>query len=113
MKNTLIAIVAIAGILFSITGCKKEAAVSMRAAKGGKKDGWRYTLNEIRGNPSSLDPVRMNTKIEDDIAMNIFDKLIDNDSKLDLVPELAKSWEISPDGKIYTFHLRNDAYFHD
>jgi peptide/nickel transport system substrate-binding protein len=85
----------------------------MRQAKGGKKYGGRYTLNELRGNPSSLDPVRLNSKISSDIAMNIFDGLIDNDSGMNLVPELAKSWEISPDGKTYTFHLRSDVYFHD
>ncbi len=100
-------------MLFTITGCKKEEAAQMRAAKGGKKFGGRYTINEIRGNPSSLDPVRMNSKVEDDIATNIYDRLVDNDSKLDLVPELARSWEISPDGLTYIFHLRSDAYFHD
>ena len=55
----------------------------------------------------------MTSKVEDDIGLNIFDKLVDNNSELDLVPELASRWEISPDGKTYTFHLRNDVYFHD
>ncbi len=85
----------------------------MHSALGGKKFGGRYTLNEIRGNPSSLDPVRMNSKVEDDIGSNIFDKLVENNSRLELVPELAKSWDISPDGKTYTFHLRTDVLFHD
>lgn len=30
-----------------------------------------------------------------------------------LVPHLAKSWEISPDGRTYTFHLRDDVTFTD
>lgn len=85
----------------------------MHLAKGGKKIGGRYTLNEIRGNPSSLDPVRMNSKVEDDIGGNIFDKLVENSSTLELVPELAKSWDISQDGMTYTFHLRTDVVFHD
>jgi len=99
--------------LFSSSGCKKEEVTTMRSAKGGKKFGGRYTINEIRGNPSSLDPVRMNSKIEDDIATNIFDRLIDNDSKLELVPELATSWEMSSDGLTYTFHLRKNVFFQD
>lgn len=28
-------------------------------------------------------------------------------------PELAKSWEVSPDNLTYTFHLRDDVYFHN
>jgi oligopeptide transport system substrate-binding protein len=35
-------------------------------------------------------------------------KLGDN---LEPVPDIAQSWEISPDGKIYTFHLRQDVFF--
>ena len=85
----------------------------MHSANGGKKYGGRYTLNEIRGNPSSLDPVRMNSKVEDDVGGNIFDKLVENSSTLALVPELATRWDISPDGKTYTFHLRTDVFFHD
>lgn len=107
---TTIAIVAIATVFVS---CKKESGASMRPAAGGKKYGGRYTINEIRGNPSSLDPVRMNSKVEDDIATNIYDHLVDNSATLLVEPELAKSWEISADAKTYTFHLRTDAYFHD
>jgi len=101
------------GLLLVLSGCGHRNAEVMRPANGGKKYGGRYTLNEIRGNPSSLDPVRMNSKVEDDIGTNIFDKLIDNNSQLEIRPELAKSWEISDDGLTYTFHLRTDAYFQD
>ena len=100
-------------ILLSISSCKKDETSTMRSGAGGKKYGGRYTLNEIRGNPSSLDPVRMNSKVEDDIATNIYERLVDNNSKLDLDNELAKSFDISPDGKTYTFHLRTNAFFHD
>jgi len=99
--------------VFIFASCGHKQADVMHSANGGKKYGGRYTLNEIRGNPSSLDPVRMNSKVEDDIGTNIFDKLVENNSKLELVPELARSWKISPDGKTYTFHLRTDVFFHD
>lgn len=35
------------------------------------------------------------------------------DSNLEFRPLLAESWEISEDGKIYTFHLRKGIRFHD
>ena len=31
---------------------------------------------------------------------------------LNLVPEIAKDWEVSKDGLSYLFHLRNDVFFH-
>src|SRR5438445_10450442 len=70
-------LIALAAILF-LAGCGKRNAEVMRSGLGGKKLGGTYVLNEIRGNPSSLDPVRMNSKVEDDIGGNIFDKLVEN-----------------------------------
>ena len=35
------------------------------------------------------------------------------DDKMNLVPMVAKSWDISEDGLVYTFHLRNDVQFHE
>ena len=43
----------------------------------------------------------------------IYNTLLEVDSGLNTVPSLAKSWEASPDGLQYIFHLRNDVYFHD
>ncbi len=99
--------------IIALSGCGKHRDDVVRAGNGGKKFGGRYTLNEIRGNPASLDPVRIVSKLEDDIAFNLYDKLVDNDHHLRVVPALAQSWEMSPDLKTYTFHLRNNAYFHD
>src|SRR5436309_12393177 len=110
MKNSLLALLTF--FLF-VTGCGRRTTTVMHSANGGKKSGGRYTLNEIRGNPASLDPVRMNSKLEDDIGGQIFDKLLDNNESLQLVPELASSYEVAADGKTYTFHLRSDATFHD
>ena len=46
----------------------------------------------------------------------MFDNLIrrdPRDSGKTIIPDLAHSWEIAPDGKTYTFHLRKDVLFHD
>ena len=32
---------------------------------------------------------------------------------LQLIPDLAESWEINEDGTVYIFHLRENAKFHD
>ncbi len=43
----------------------------------------------------------------------VFSGLVSFDPKLNLVPDLAESWDVSPDGKTYTFHLRSNARFHN
>ena len=41
----------------------------------------------------------------------LFSTLLDYDNDSGLVPELATRWEIAPDGRIYTFHLRGGVRF--
>jgi peptide/nickel transport system substrate-binding protein len=43
----------------------------------------------------------------------IYNKLLSYDENYNVVPELCTSWEVSPDAKIYTFHLRKDVLWHD
>ncbi|MFN8361768.1 MAG: ABC transporter substrate-binding protein [Candidatus Kapaibacterium sp.] len=95
------------------TGCPKQEQSTLRAAKDGKFYGGTYRINMVRGNPNGLDPVIINSKLADDLALQVYDRLISFDSSLNTIPELATHWEISPDGKLYRFHLRTDVYFHD
>lgn len=43
----------------------------------------------------------------------IFSDLVAFDPYLNLTPDLAETWEVSPDGMTYTFQLRENARFHD
>jgi peptide/nickel transport system substrate-binding protein len=43
----------------------------------------------------------------------VFDKLVYLDAAGNATPWLAKSWQVSPDGRVYTFHLRQDVTFSD
>jgi peptide/nickel transport system substrate-binding protein len=47
------------------------------------------------------------------IDANIFDTLVWLTPDFKITPDLATSWDISPDGKTYTFKLREDVTFHD
>lgn len=50
------------------------------------------------------------------VPLNIYDRLIECetvDGKAALVPGLAKSWEVSDDGLVYTFHLQEGVKYHN
>jgi peptide/nickel transport system substrate-binding protein len=48
------------------------------------------------------------------LAQQMFDSLVEFDLETyDLVPGLATSWEVSEDGTVYTFHLRDGVTWHD
>lgn len=60
--------------------------------------------------PETLDPGLMTGSPEFKISSQLFEGLIQNDPKtLKPIPAIAESWEISPDGRVYTFHLRKDV----
>ncbi|HZY40787.1 MAG TPA: peptide ABC transporter substrate-binding protein, partial [Anaerolineae bacterium] len=43
----------------------------------------------------------------------LYSGLVSFDPQLNLIPEIAAAWDISPAGTVYTFHLRPDARFHN
>lgn len=75
--------------------------------KGGK---FTYGLNQ---EPESLDPAVTTYAVTNKININVFDPLIWQAPDLSFVPGLAEQWEVAPDGKAFTFTLRQDVTFHD
>lgn len=64
--------------------------------------------------PASLDPIMGNAQGADRSVYNLFcENLIYQDETGAVQPGLAESWEISEDGKTYTFKLRNGVMFQD
>jgi len=70
----------------------------------------------VRGNvmdPASLDPQRMNTLYESNIALDLFEGLTTPDANGDPVPGVAHSWTVSDDGLTWTFTLRENLVWSD
>ncbi|MCE0484746.1 MAG: peptide ABC transporter substrate-binding protein [Methylacidiphilales bacterium] len=56
--------------------------------------------------PQSLDPAIVTGQLEGRICLALFEGLTTRNAKGDIIPGMAQSWDISPDGLTYTFHLR-------
>ena len=62
--------------------------------------------------PPTLDVVQTTATAARDISQHIYEALVTLNSKLEVEPMLAESYEISDDGKTVTFHLRKGIKFH-
>jgi ABC-type transport system substrate-binding protein len=47
------------------------------------------------------------------VVGNLFNSLLTIDADLNIIPDLAESWEVLEDGKVYVFRLRRGVKFHD
>jgi oligopeptide transport system substrate-binding protein len=63
--------------------------------------------------PTSLDPIQVRDTIAAEIVVEIFGGLVSLDLDLNVIPDLAEDWDISADGTVYTFRLRDNARFHN
>ena len=64
--------------------------------------------------PQDLDPQTVTGVPEHKILMGLFEGLLaENPRDLSPEPGVAERWEVSPDGLVYTFHLRADAQWSD
>ncbi len=64
------------------------------------------------GEPYDLDPATTELNAAGYVGY-LFSGLVKLDTDLKVAPDLAERWDISQDGRTYTFHLNPDATFHD
>ena len=74
--------------------------------------GGTYTEAAV-GTVQALNPVLPESSTASDINRLIFSGLTRYNSRRQLIPDLATSWDVSADGKSYTFHLRHGVKWHD
>ena len=71
-----------------------------------------FHYNEYSG-IATLDPAFAKNQSIIWAVHQLYNTLVEMDDQLRTVPSLARSWDVSPDRRCYTFHLRTDVYFHD
>jgi oligopeptide transport system substrate-binding protein len=82
------------------------------SCRGGDRDeSGVFRYNESAG-VSTLDPAFARELETMWVTNQIFDGLVELDENLQVVPSIAKRWEVSPDGLTYRFFLRDSVFFH-
>lgn len=67
----------------------------------------------LSGNPDTLDPQKTSGTLTFQVVKSFYDTLVEPDTSGKIVPALAESWSVSPDGLTWTFRLRRDVVFHN
>ena len=97
-------------LAWMLAGCGDDSPPTNELAESPRRGG---TFRMAQDSPGSLDPASVDDVYEATIVNQVFDGLLAFDNHLNTVPCIASSWIISPDGNVYTFHLRQDLEFHD
>ncbi len=89
----------------SLTACGGDGA--------DRREAGRNILHlSIGADPASLDPIQAVDVNRGELVAYMYDALVQFEDD-EVQPNLAESWEISEDGIVYTFRLRDDVYFHN
>ena len=91
-------------LLLTLSGCARRETAAEKGIR---------TQTLLVGNaaePADLDPHVINAFTDSHIAYALFEGLVQMDAKTsEVIPAAAERWEVSPDGLVYTFHLRKGA----
>jgi ABC-type oligopeptide transport system substrate-binding subunit/class 3 adenylate cyclase len=75
--------------------------------------GQSNNLRLIRGAPYSLDPTMTDHTDSSVAILQLFSGLVESGTAMEVMPDVARSWEISEGGRRYRFYLRDDVQWSD
>jgi len=103
-----------AATALSAFSCKREAPPAPAAVEDETtpQDGGTI-IRRLSGDVSTMNPIMSGSRYERLVDYFVFWPLLHLDANLLPAPGIAEKWEITPDGKRYTFHLNPKATFSD
>jgi len=110
MKKYLLALLLV--VIGILTACSNSEEST--SGKSGGKVNTDATLNiAYAANLQTLDPHLTTNQSTRDVSRQIFEQLLVLNENYEVVPSLAESYEVSDDGLVYTFKLREGVLFHN
>ncbi|HEX7374169.1 MAG TPA: peptide ABC transporter substrate-binding protein [Steroidobacteraceae bacterium] len=105
-RASLRAVLAVLGLAL-VAGCGGDSKSSATGATAASTESGRTTLRRGNGpEPDTVDPQLARTDGAFNILRDLFEGLTSVGPNGQAVPAAAESWDVSPDGLEYTFHLR-------
>ena len=112
-RKRLVCLLLLLSAMVSFAGCSPRTEESTASAQQTPETDTSRFLVAVEDEPDTVD--FQCTTIHYTIAQNVFNRLVEMengaDGDIEILPSLAKSWEISDDGCAYTFHLRENVTF--
>lgn len=132
MKRKLALLLAAAMTAATMAGCSGGSGSSTTATSGSQAEGQseaagegdasaeseaaegadRYLVWRLYQEPKQWDPTNNSESVSDAIVKQLFEGLTVSTAD-GFKPGMAESWDVSEDGKTYTFHIRQDAKWSD
>ncbi len=116
MQKTILAALC---VTLCVTACSKKnsdtaaTSTTSNSVETNNKMPADTLLVDAGGEVPSLDPSIAEDNIAARVTFDLFAGLVDFDQTNKSIPGMASSWDISPDGKTYIFHLRDGLKFSD
>lgn len=95
------------------TEAATEAATTEAAQAETEANGAQEMVFVLSNEPDGIDPGVTNNSFASTFLVNCFEGLVTYDATGTVVPGNAESWDISEDGTVYTFHLRDGLKWSD
>lgn len=114
VKNVLLFLL-VAALVFNMVGCSSKPADSKNTSVENETNAAstdRYLVWNLGTEPKSWDPTTNSETISDYMVTQLFEGLT-YPSVDGFEPGVAETWDVSEDGKTYTFHLRKNAKWSD
>lgn len=99
----------LAGAIALFAGCGKQSAPASSAAPAAGATARKVLRFGNQAEPQDIDPHIVTGTPEHRLILTFSEGLVSEDPQMNTIPGVAEKWEISPDGKVYTFHLRANA----
>ena len=87
--------------------------VILSGCSGGASEESRVFRMAVRAEPPTLDWSLATDSISFNILTNLMEGLTQYNAEMEPVPAVAERWEVSKDGRVVTFYLRDDVFWTD